>query len=325
MLGVDLGGTHLRVGRVMRDGTVAAAERVATDPAGPHAVIGQIAALAAGLRDAGTAAIGVGVPGTFVAATGTVLNIPALPGWAGTPLLARLRALTGLPGTLENDAKAAALGEWQAGAGRGCRNFAFVTVSTGIGAGVVVEGRLLRGLGGLAGEVGHMRITDDPTPCACGQTGCWQAVASGTALGQRATAALACLAPDAPSRLAFRAGDGPATGYHVGLAARAGDPLALQLLDETARLLGRGFINLHHCYAPERIVVGGGVSSLLDLMAARIAQTVADGLLPGFQAAEIRPAALGDDAGLVGAAFAATDLAMAVATDLAGGTAAGAA
>ena len=187
VIGVDLGGTQVRAARVAADGRVLAAERRPTDrDGGPDAVIEQIRRMAVALSDATTLAAGIGVPGTIDARTGLVLNIPALPGWRHIGLAARLREALGMPCYLENDAKAATLGEWGAGAGRGSRNFVYVTISTGIGSAAVVDGRLLRGVGGLAGEIGHTRVTDSPEVCACGLTGCWQAVASGAALDRRA-------------------------------------------------------------------------------------------------------------------------------------------
>ncbi|MFC0410065.1 ROK family protein [Roseomonas elaeocarpi] len=300
VIGIDLGGTQLRVALVDPAGRILRAERQRTDAqGGPEAVIGQMRAMIAALRDENTAAIGVGLPGTFDAAEGRVIHMVALPGWRDVPLAGRLRELTGLPAALENDAKVAAIGEWHAGAGQGCRSFCYVTVSTGIGGGIVVDGRLLRGLGGLAGEIGHTRIAETSEPCNCGQRGCWEALASGTALGRRARAAVAA---EPACHLAAVAGDAPATGEHAGRAAREGCAVAARVLEEEAVLLGVGFRNLHHLYAPERIVVGGGVSALLEEMRPTIERTLREQLLPGFRPAEILRAALGDDAGLVGAA-----------------------
>ncbi len=299
-IGVDLGGTWLRVARVSPVGQVEAMERLPTDVAGgPAGVVAQIVAMCGRLSDARTGAMGVGVPGSFDAESGVVLGIPALPGWVGFPLAATLRDLTGLDCTLENDAKAAAIGEWDAGAARGFRNFVYVTVSTGIGACAVVDGRLLRGAGGLAGEIGHTRIAETSERCACGLYGCWQALAAGPALARRADAA----ARSAPaSALAALAAAGPLSGVEVGRAARAGDAAALAVVREHAGLLGIGFANLQHVYAPDLFVMGGGVSDLLDLMRPRLETVLRERLLPGFRPAEMRIAALGDAAGLVGAA-----------------------
>ncbi|MFC0407733.1 ROK family protein [Roseomonas elaeocarpi] len=301
-LGIDLGGTQLRVALVDAAGQVLAAERRETDLSGPDAVIAQMVALIGILRGPAVRALGVGVPGTIDRAAGTVLGVPALPGWGGVALAERLRTATGLPVVLENDAKAACIGEWRAGAGMGSDNLAYVTVSTGIGAGIIAEGRLLRGAAGLAGELGHTRLTEQPIPCACGRTGCWQALVSGPVLAARARAVAV-----PGSRLAALAEGVPLSSRHVGVAAAEGDATALALLAEMAEWLGVGFANLQHSYDSERIVVGGGVSALLEPMRAGIEATLRARLLPGFRPATILRAALGDDAGLVGTAMAARD------------------
>jgi glucokinase len=282
------------------EGGIVAMRRVATSGDGPEAVVAQIGALVAAVRRPGAAAIGIGVPGAIDAAAGLVLNIPALPGWGGFPLVEQVGRSTGLSALIENDAKAAALGEFRAGAGRGVQNVAYVTIGTGIGGGMIVDGRLLRGAGGLAGEVGHTHVTDSPEICACGRTGCWQAVASGTALGRDARNALGTR-PD--SEIARVAGDAPVTAVHVAAAGRLGDPLARELLRRFAQLIGMGLANVQHCYSPELIVLGGGVSMFLDLLQADIEAALRAGLLPGFRPARIVPAALGDDSGIVGAAM----------------------
>jgi glucokinase len=301
VVGIDLGGTHLRAALVGADGGIVAARRVRTDAAGgPDAVVNQMIDLIAEMRDEDTAAVGIGIPGAFDGEAGTVLGIPALPGWTDLPLRDRITAATGLACVLENDATAAAYGEWRAGAGQGCRHFVYITVSTGIGAGIIVDGRVLRGVRGLAGEIGHTKIASTSVRCACGAIGCWQAVAAGTALDLSATTEVA---RDPAGAIARLAAGGPALSAHVGAAARAGDARAKALLAEHARLLGEGFVNAQHLYAPERIVMGGGLSALLDLMADDIAATVAERLLPGFPPVPILPPALGDNAGIVGAAL----------------------
>ncbi len=298
VLAVDLGGTNLRVALLGPDGGIRVARRVATDRAGgPQGVIGQILELAGGLRAPSTRTIGIAVPGAFEAETGVVLGIPALPGWTGVALRDAVESRLGCACLIENDATAACIGEWRAGAGRGCRHLVYITLSTGIGAGVVIDGRVLRGVRGLAGEIGHTRIATESAICSCGNVGCWEAVASGTALG-RAGAAEAAAHPR--GAIARRAGGVQVAAAHVGEAARAGDPAALGLLREEARWLGEGFANAQHLYAPERIVVGGGISALLDLMHGDISRALRQRLLPGFPEADIAAAALGDDAGLVG-------------------------
>lgn len=300
-IGIDLGGSQLRVARVSAVGKVLAAKRCATDRAGgPEAVIAQMLQMAQHLDDGSVTRMGVGIPGTIEAASGVVLNIPALPGWVRFPLAERLQGALGHPCRLENDAKAATLGEWQAGAGQGLQNFVYVTISTGIGSAAVMDGRLLRGKGGLAGEIGHTKISDSPVTCACGLTGCWQATASGAGLDLQAQR----IARDDPrGATAQAAGAATPTGVHLGRAAQDGDPTARAALDGHARLLGQGLTNLQHVYSPEVIVMGGGVSALLEPMRRTIEDTMRERLLPGFTPALIKGAALGEDAGLIGAAL----------------------
>lgn len=298
---MDLGGTQVRAACVTEAGVVIMSSRLPTDKdGGPERIVAQIESLISTVRDDATVAIGVGVPGAVDRDGGIVLGLPALPGFSGFALAQRLSQSSRLPSVLENDATAAAIGEWRAGAGRNCANLVYVTIGTGIGAGVIVDGRVMRGARGLAGEVGHTRITDFEERCSCGQLGCWESVASGTALGRRARRAVAA----APDGLIASFADGlPATAQHVGLAARRGDERALQLLEEHARWIALGLVNVQHAFAPDRIVIGGGVSVLLDLMMDKIADVLRQRRLPGFPDIPIVAAELGDDAGMVGAAL----------------------
>lgn len=291
-IGIDLGGTELRAaavddaGRVLRHAHLPTAAR-----AGPDAVISQMAALvddvSSGLDPVG---IGIGSPGPLDAAAGTVIHAPMLDGWRDVPL-ARLTTLRlGLPTRIENDANVAALAEWRFGAGQGLSHMVYVTVSTGIGGGIIIDGRLLHGNRGMAGEIGHMTITEQPIPCACGGFGCWEALASGSALGRRATEAAL-------------GSEGPMTAREVAKRAEAGDEQAQRLLQEEARYLGIGFANLLHLYAPEMIVVGGGLSACLAAMQAEIGRTIAARAMPAYRAVPIVPAGLGSRAGVIGAAL----------------------
>ena len=286
VLAVGLGGTELRAARVDAAGGLAALAVTATHAAaGPDAVIEQIVALAREVRgDAAIVRLGVAAPGPLDPGAGVVLAAPTLAGWRDVPLAARLKARLGLDVVLENDANAAALGEWRFGAARGTGSMVFVTISTGIGGGVVADGRLLHGRRGLAGEVGHMCVTQADAPCACGGAGCWEAVASGTALVRAGrTLGLA---------------DGPA----IEAAARAGHRAARALLQQEARWLGIGIANLLHLYSPDCVVLGGGVMACFDMLQAEIRATVDARAMPAYRDVPIRPAALGANAGLIGAA-----------------------
>jgi glucokinase len=304
-LAFDLGGTDLRAAVVDEAGTVLAFAATATDSrGGPAAVIEQIADLAGRVRaaagDAAPAGVGVAAPGPLDPEVGIMTAPPTLQGWHDVPLAALLRDRLGLPVRLENDANAAALGEWRFGAGRGTRNMVFVTVSTGIGGGVIADGRLLRGHRGMAAEIGHMTVDlGSPESVFGGACGAWEALASGTALGREATQRAA--GPDGACLRAL-AGAGPVTARHVVEAARQADRLSLALLTGQARLLGIGFVNLLHLYSPERLIVGGGLSAGLDLMQEEIGRTVRERALIAYRDVPIVAAALGGRAGLVGAA-----------------------
>lgn len=302
-MGVDIGGTELRVAVLDREGDIVLVRRTATHATGgPHAVIDQIATLAdtidAAMRGA-ILGVGVGVPGPLDAERGHVHVAPALKGWVDVPLASDLGAVLGLPVHLENDAHAAALGEWRFGAGRGLKHMVYVTVSTGIGGGVIANGSLLRGANGLAGLFGHMAITESSPPCFCGNIGCWEAVASGSAMGWLATDALARFPK---SRIAVLAGGGPVTARHVFEAAASGDDLGRSLLDREAEYLACGFVNLLHLFSPEAIVVGGGVGRRLSEMSAAITTHVTQRALPPYRGVPILEAALGDMSGVIGAA-----------------------
>jgi glucokinase len=301
-VGIDIGGTELRVALVDEGGGVGEVVRAPTGAdSDPQAAVSLMARIAADVASgaAGVAGIGVCAPGPLDAVTGRLLSPPTLPLWHGLPLRDLLSQKTGLGVVLDNDAHCAARAEWRFGAGRGCTDFIYLTVSTGIGGGIVSDGRLLRGVGGLAGHVGHMTVAAGGEVCACGNRGCWEAVASGTALGREAQKAVDSGA--APS-LARLAGTARITARHVADAARQGDAAALSLLAAEAHWLGVGLSSLVHIFAPERVVVGGGLSACLDLMLPGLTATIAAHALPGFRSVEIRQAELGPLAGLVGAA-----------------------
>ena len=303
-LAFDLGGTELRAALVDREGALRA---FATTPTlasdGYEAVIGQMELLATRIRaeqpGLTVASIGVGAPGPLDPVAGIVIAPPTLAGWNNVPLAAILQQRFGLPTRLENDANAAALGEWRFGAGRGTQSMVFVTVSTGIGGGVIADGRILHGRRGLAAEIGHMTITAEGEPCFCGNVGCFEAVACGTALGRRASKTTVAGDGSALRRLS---GDSDVTGRHVVEAARAGDPQALALLDDEARWLGIGFTNLLHLYSPDVIVMGGGIANGLDLMQNRIDITIRSRAMVAYRDVPVVAATLGNHAGLVGAA-----------------------
>ncbi|MBZ9864809.1 ROK family protein [Mesorhizobium sp. CA15] len=303
-LAFDLGGTELRGALIGRGGEVVArvSESTMTE-AGSEAVIGRIIALADKLLDdhprANVIGIGACAPGPLDPKAGIVIGPPTLSGWHNVPIIDILSRQFSLPVRLENDANAAALGEWRFGAGRGAGSLVFVTVSTGIGGGVIADGHIYHGRRGLAAEIGHMTITGEGDRCFCGNVGCFEAVASGTALGRRATR---LTAPGDGSQLRRLSKDGDVSARHVVEAARTGDVAASDLVEAEAKWLGIGFTNLLHLYSPEVIVMGGGLANGFDLLAPGIRATIAERAMQAYRDVPIVPAELGDRAGLVGAA-----------------------
>ncbi len=315
--GIDLGGTKLRIALVTPRGRIAAAGTWPTDThGGPDAVVAQ---MAAGVRDmrqrAGIVAedlkaAGAGAPGPLNIRTGVTSTLPNLPGWEDYPLRERLSAALACPVALGNDANVAALGEHRFGAGRGVKHMAMVTLGTGVGGGVVVDGRMLEGTLGAAGEIGHVVVQVGGRPCGCGRRGCLEAYAGGHGL-ERSAAALLASDPRGPSSELGRqsvAAGGPTTRI-LGLAARAGDPLALQVFDEATTHLAAGLVTLVHLFNPELVLIGGGLTALRDLYvdpACELARTLvfplhARGLRFGY-------AALGENMGALGAAALALDM-----------------
>jgi glucokinase len=264
-------------------------------------VVGQIqrlvAAVTQGVAPERLTGVGVCSPGPLDSAAGVVMYISTMPGWVDIPLVAWLGEALQRPVVLENDAISAAIGEWRFGAGRGLSDLVYVTVSTGLGGGVIAYGRVLRGRRTMAGHIGHMTTQPQGETCSCGNRGCWEAQASGTALGARARRRVA----DRPE--SALAAFGPALdASHVMDAARAGDALAGELVAFEAAELGLGIVNLMHLFSPQAVVVGGGVSAGFDLLQPGIAAEVARRALPPFRDVPVVAAALGPNAGLAGAA-----------------------
>jgi glucokinase len=301
-IGIDLGGTQVRAALVSADGRVLARAEDRTDAmAGPERVLAQIQALAGDLAAvAGTATvvgIGVSTPGPIDTVSGITRDIPTLAGFADFPLKAELQKCFAFPISLENDGIAAAIGEWQFGAGRGLENLVYVTVSTGIGGGVIADGRVLRGRKGMAGHVGHMSVMPDGALCPCGNKGCFEAYGSGTAFTRRAQERAF-----ASTETRLGAGGDAIDSRAVFAAARAGDALAKDLIEEEAEILGRGFTSLLHIFSPDIIIMGGGLSHEFERLHPGIQRYIADCAMPAFKDVPVMRAALGQNSGLIGAA-----------------------
>ncbi|HEY3174572.1 MAG TPA: ROK family protein [Candidatus Polarisedimenticolia bacterium] len=260
ILSLDIGGTKMAASMLTRDGTLLAKEReLSRAREGPGPMIDRLLAMsrrAASTSGARFSTVGISAGGPLDPVAGLILSPPNLPGWDRTPLRERIAAGLGLPESsvvLENDANACALAELRFGAGRGRRHFIFLTMSTGMGGGLVLDGRLYRGAAFNAGEVGHQVVLPDGPACGCGGRGCLEAVASGSGIASRLRERFESLSP----RLKEAAGGRESiSAEHLLDAARAGDPVAAAFLDETIALLARGIANLVFILNPEMVILG---------------------------------------------------------------------
>ena len=302
-VGIDIGGTKLAAGVVAADGSIL--DRVRYDtPADGDEIVEIIVSVAAefGARHHLTAPpVGIGVA-ALVTADGGVSFAPNLP-WTNFPLAQAITARLRSRVTVDNDANAAAWGEYRCGAGRGMsQSMVMLTVGTGVGGGLVLADRLLRGAGGMAGELGHIAVLEGGPRCACGSLGCLEAMASGTAIARMGREAVAAgvvegpLASLTPQQI---------TGKAVTVAAHAGDAAAVEILAAAGRWLGVGIASLIAAFDPEIVVLGGGAMQAGHLLLEPAVAAAGDRLVGrGFRTlAPIVPAGLGDDAGLVGAAL----------------------
>ena len=301
VIAVDIGGTQVRVA-LFRDDRLHQRAALPTDVrGGPSGVMDQIDALieqVAAKDDRKTiTGIGLSLAGPIDTESAVVTRIPTLPGWDGLPVAQALSERTGLPARVENDGIAATLGEWRYGAGRGVSNFVYLTVSTGIGGGAVVDGRLLHGRKGIAGHLGHMRMAQEGSTCSCGTVGCFEALASGSALSQRAAATA-----DMSDHLAGIAQSRAVDARDVFEGARAGDSHCLHLVAEEAMYLGQGITSVIHIFSPDRVVMGGGVSNAFDQLEPGIHDVIRRDAMTPFRTVPVVKSALGDDSGLFGAA-----------------------
>ena len=298
-LAVDVGGTWLRAALYPQGETVPMRqERTRTSREGrPEA------ALVALLReiwpaDGEVLGVGVACPGPLNPETGVVYAAPNIPAWRDFPLADYLSRALGVPVKVDNDANLAALGEWRYGAGQGHHHVLYLPISTGIGGGIIVADRLLRGAHGLAGEMGHVTVVPDGPPCGCGQRGHLEAVASGTAIARMAEEALAGGASSALARCPH-----PLTAADVAAAAKEGDALAQQVLTTAATHLGRALAGFLHIFNPQAVILGGGVVQAGEVLLRPLEATLrASVMSPAYlEDLVLTTAALGDDAGLLGA------------------------
>ncbi len=301
---IDLGGTQIRAALATAPKRLHQVVRVETlADRGPDAVLDRIEATvrqAAGEAWADVHAVGIAAPGPVDPWRGIMLDAPNMPGWEDLPLRDRLSSRLERPVTVGNDANLAALAEQRFGAGQGKAHMVYMTISTGVGGGVIADGRLLLGARGLAGEIGHATVEVNGPRCNCGNVGCLEMMASGPAIAREARARIA---EGRASSLLELAGNDPAriSGRLVGVAAAAGDCLAIEVIQRAGFYVGVGVVNLMKLFNPSMIVIGGGVSKVGDLLFKPIRQTVQERADHFYrEECPIVPAALGDDVGLLG-------------------------
>ena len=336
VIGIDIGGTQIRTA-VLRGSTLLSRVRLGTgEQPPPDRTIPRIfTAIQQALAEAHTsltqiAGIGIATPGPLNNRTGVVYNPPNLPGWKGVPLRDIFVQQFNIPVFVENDANTAGLGEYMFGAGQGSNTMVYLTISTGIGGGVIIDGKILEGASGTAGELGHMSIDWHGQRCTCGNYGCLEALASGTAIARRANEAIRAgqgielltfartmleHSDVVPNQAALPTTE--ATEYDqvqgteepilvntrtVALAADAGVPLARTIITNAAEALGAGLVNIIHIFNPELIVLGGGVTQMGALLMEPALRVIQERTMKApREDVRIVLAQLGAEVGLIGA------------------------
>ncbi|TXK81436.1 ROK family protein [Paenibacillus sp. N3.4] len=303
VVGIDLGGTKIAAALFDSRGTLVNRERMET--AGAHTakevvqrMLGMIHTVSEGYSLSG---VGLASPGAVNSRDGIVLHGTNLPEWKNVPLKSWMEEDLGVEVQVVNDANAAAWGEYVRGAGKGSENMVYVTFSTGIGAGIVLDGKLLLGTSSFAGELGHNIIDPNGPACSCGNRGCWEVFASGTAIRdtalqfmQNRSSLISDLTDSDTEAISAK---------HVFDAAKQGDPVAVEVIDRTIHYMALGIANAVHTFNPDRIVIGGGVSKVgNELFDALRAQTDKLVMKPYRGTYNIVSADLKDDVGLIGAA-----------------------
>ncbi|HET8578340.1 MAG TPA: ROK family protein [Methylomirabilota bacterium] len=304
-VGIDLGGSKLRAGLLSQKGQLAGRLEIQTEAwKGPAGVLANLKGLVTRLLDSTdrsrVAGIGIAAAGQIHPKTHAVVYAPNLE-WRDVPLREEIESAFGLPTYVENDVRAAAWGEYRFGVGRGAQSLIAVFVGTGVGSGAVVDGVLLHGFTNVAGEVGHSQVVPDGLPCTCGQRGCVEAYASGRGFVRRLEAALGA---GVGTSLAEETGGeaGRLTAALVAREAARGDAFAGQIWSEAVQYLGMALANYVTLLNPELLVLGGGVMITVPELADALAERVRASTTVMARSVRVERAALGDSAGIFGAA-----------------------
>jgi glucokinase len=306
-LGVDIGGTKVAVGFVDRDGKILSQGRQPMMATGtPEAALRAVTNAIDSLMSAGSRIQGIGIcaPGPLDPKTGVVLNPPNLPCWRNFPLADKIASMYRVPVHVDNDANAAALAETRWGAARGFRYVFYATIGTGIGTGIVLDGRIYHGNTGSAGEGGHVSIDYRGPICGCGKRGCIEVLAAGPAIGARARAKLSSESAKHSAILDLARGSVEAvTSEMVGQAYSTGDPLAREILVETVDVLAPWLGNVVDLLDPDVLVIGGGVAAMLQPFFGEIKTRLPSWCVdPNASSIPLLMAHYGADAGIAGGA-----------------------
>lgn len=308
-IGVDIGGTNIKIALVDFDGKIVYSNTVPT-----RAEMGYEAGIVnikQAIKDLLTEtieskntieAIGFGLPGQIDYKEGLVKNLPNIPGWINIPLAKMIEEEFSIPTRLDNDVRCAALGELNFGAGKGCQNLICITVGTGIGSGIVLNGKLVRGASNAAGEIGHIKLSMNDGPlCGCGDFGCFEAYASGPAI---VTLAKEYISGGKSAKYKEMAPDGIITPYIVAQAASQKDAVSIQIFNQIGRIIGIGLTSVINLLNPERIIIGGGVADAGDILFEPIKKVIAERAMPiQRDSVQIVPAQLANTAGVIGASL----------------------
>lgn len=307
-IGIDVGGTNVKIALV-DDGKIIYSNSVPTyAQMGYEYTVNNIKqAIRDLMKETETTAadikgIGFDFPGQVDYKTGVVKLAPNIPGWVNVPIAQMIEEEFHIPTRIDNDVRCAALGEMNFGAGKGCQNFVCITVGTGIGSGLVVNGQLVRGAANAAGEIGHIKLQMKDGPiCGCGDTGCLEAFASGPSI---VAMAQDYLKSGKSTKFREMAGDGEITPYIVAKAAEAGDPVAKRIFTIIGEYVGMGLVSVINLLNPEKVIIGGGVAEAGDLLLEPIRKTVMErAMVVARESVEIVPAELGNSAGVIGASM----------------------
>lgn len=310
-IGIDVGGTNVKIALVDKSGKIIYSNSVPTyAKMGYEYTVNNIKqAIKDLMKETNTTAkdidgIGFDFPGQVDYKTGVVKLAPNIPGWVNVPIAQMIEEEFHIPTRIDNDVRCAALGEMKFGAGQGCENFVCITVGTGIGSGLVINGQLVRGASNAAGEIGHIKLQmKDGLICGCGDTGCLEAYASGPSIVAMAQDYIKGGKSTKFREMAAAEG-GEITPYMVAKAAEAGDPVAKRIFAIVGEYIGIGLTSVINLLNPEKVIIGGGVAEAGDLLLNPIRKTIKErAMVVAGSAVEIVPAQLGNSAGVIGASM----------------------